>query len=45
MLLRDGRLRYETGRRSRNYVETYHDSVEIAGQLVEIYRNVMEQRA
>jgi glycosyl transferase family 1 len=44
MLLCDGELRHDIGRRSRRYVETYHDSVKIASQLVEVYREVMEAR-
>jgi len=39
-LLKDGKLRYEIGKRSRQYVEKYHDAVKLAKQLVHIYKEI-----
>lgn len=36
-LLEDGHRRYEIGRASRAYVEKYHDSRELAKQLIDVY--------
>lgn len=44
-LLKDGRLRYEIGQRSRAYVEKYHDATKLAQKLVEIYRKLIEGKS
>ena len=43
-ILCDGRLRYEIGKRSRAYVEKYHDATKVAHQLVDIYQEVIKER-
>lgn len=43
-LLRDGKLRHDIGKRSRMYVEKYHDATEISHQLVDIYHEVIKKR-
>lgn len=43
-LLKDGGLRHEIGRRSRAYVEKYHDATRLAHQLVDIYRELIEDK-
>jgi glycosyltransferase involved in cell wall biosynthesis len=43
-LLQDGKLRHEIGRRSREYVEKYHDAFKLAHQLVEIYNEVIKNK-
>jgi len=40
-LLEDGQRRYEIGRRSRAYVEEYHDAHKIARELVAIYERLL----
>lgn len=40
-LLEDGRRRHEIGRRSRAYVEKYHDAHKIARELVAIYEELL----
>lgn len=42
MLLKNPGLRNETGKKSREYVEKYHDDRKMARELVEIYREVIE---
>ena len=42
-LLKDGQRRYEIGRRSRAYVEKYHDAHKIARQLVAIYQELLQK--
>jgi glycosyltransferase involved in cell wall biosynthesis len=42
LLLKDGKLRYEIGKRSRVYVEKHHDAVKLSHQLVDIYRKLIE---
>jgi hypothetical protein len=42
-LLKDGQKRYEIGRRSRVYVEKYHDAHRIARDLVNIYQKLLEK--
>ena len=42
-LLKDGPLRHEAGRKSRAYVEKYHDAHNIARQLVGIYEELIER--
>lgn len=39
-LLKDGKLRHEIGKRSRQYAEKYHDAVKLAHRLVEIYKEI-----
>jgi glycosyltransferase involved in cell wall biosynthesis len=43
-LLRDGELRHEIGKRSRAYVEKYHDAIKLAYRLVDIYQEVIEDK-
>jgi glycosyltransferase involved in cell wall biosynthesis len=43
-LLKDGELRSEIGRKSRAYVEKYHDATKVAHQLVDIYQEVIKER-
>jgi glycosyltransferase involved in cell wall biosynthesis len=43
-LLRDGTLRRELGERSRVFATTYHDALQNAGQLVELYNELLERR-
>lgn len=43
-LLRDGELRHEIGKRSRVYVEKYHDAIKLAYRLVDIYQEVIEDK-
>ena len=43
-LLRDGPRRHEIGRRSRAYVEKYHDAVKLARGLVAIYEELLEKQ-
>lgn len=43
-LLEDGQRRHEIGRRSRAYVEKYHDAHQIARQLVSIYQELIEKK-
>jgi hypothetical protein len=43
-LLRDGELRHEIGKRSRVYVEKYHDAIKLAYRLVDIYQAVIEDK-
>lgn len=40
----DGELRHEMGKRSRAYVEKYHDAAKLALQLVSIYHGLIEHR-
>jgi glycosyltransferase involved in cell wall biosynthesis len=40
-LIRNPSLRHELGKRSRHYVEKYHDHIWVAERLVEIYRSVL----
>ncbi len=42
--LTDGRRRHEIGRRSREYVEKYHDAHKVAQQLVDIYEELLAQK-
>lgn len=42
MLLKNPHLRNEIGKKSRNYVEKYHDERKIAESLVETYQTVIE---
>lgn len=44
-LLRDGTLRHDIGRRSRAYVEKYHDAHKLARELVGIYEELIEKQA
>lgn len=39
-LIENPDLRYDLGVRGRNYVEKYHDSLKIARQLIELYKNL-----
>jgi glycosyltransferase involved in cell wall biosynthesis len=41
-LITDAQLRHETGRKSREYVEKYHDDRKIARELTEIYKEVLD---
>lgn len=41
ILIKDAALRHELGKKSRNYVEKYHDEKKVAEQLVETYREVI----
>jgi glycosyltransferase involved in cell wall biosynthesis len=43
-LVKDGSLRYEIGRRSRQFVEKYHDSKKLAYELVGIYQELMRKK-
>ncbi len=43
-LLADGARRHEIGRRSRAYVEKYHDAIKIAGELKGIYEELLRRR-
>jgi hypothetical protein len=43
-LLADGVRRYETGRRSRTYVERHHDARTVARQIAAIYEGILEKR-
>ena len=43
-LLKDGQRRFEIGRKSRLYVEKYHDAHEIARQLVDIYEELLSKK-
>lgn len=40
-LITDGKLRQETGRKSRLYVEKYHNSDTIAQELVSLFKNAL----
>ena len=42
--IKDGQKRYEVGRKSRAYVEKYHDAHKIARQLVDIYEELLAKR-
>lgn len=42
MLLKNPQMRNEIGKKSRNYVEKYHDERKIAESLVETYQTVIE---
>ena len=42
VLIRDAQLRHEIGKRSRSYVEKYHDDKKIAADLVSVYEEVIE---
>ena len=42
-LLTDGPRRHEIGRRSREYVERYHDAPKVAKDLVRIYEELIEE--
>jgi glycosyltransferase involved in cell wall biosynthesis len=42
-LLEDGYRRYETGRKSRAYVEKYHDAHNLARELVDIYEDISDK--
>jgi len=42
-LLEDGQRRHEIGRRSRAYVERYHDAHELAAELVVIYEELLKK--
>lgn len=39
-LIENPDLRYDLGVKGRNYVEKYHDSLKIAKQLIELYKNL-----
>jgi hypothetical protein len=41
-LVKDGHLRHEIGKRSREYVERHHDAVKLGKQLAAIYGELME---
>lgn len=43
-LLRDGLFRQNIGRRSRAYVEEYHDAYKIARQVLGIYKDLIEKQ-
>ncbi len=43
-LILDGKIRHETGKRSRAYVEKYHDAVKLAHELVEIYSKIIDRK-
>jgi hypothetical protein len=43
-LLVDGQKRHEIGRRSRHYVEQYHDAHKIARQLLSIYQELIAKK-
>jgi hypothetical protein len=43
-LIVDGQRRNEVGRLSRAYIEKYHDANVIAGQLIEIYQDLLDNR-
>jgi hypothetical protein len=43
-LLEDGQRRHEIGRRSRAYVEEYHDAHKIARQLVRLYEELLRKK-
>ncbi|MEQ1920987.1 MAG: glycosyltransferase [Pyrinomonadaceae bacterium] len=45
LLIRDATFRHETGKKSREYVEKYHDDKKIAHDLVDIYKEVIDLRA
>jgi len=40
MLIQDGDLRHELGKKGRQYVEKYHDAKTVARQLVELYKEL-----
>jgi len=44
-LLENGALRHQIGRRSRAYVEKYHDAHKIARDLVKIYEELIEKNS
>lgn len=44
-ILKDGKLRHETGLRSRYYVENFHDATKLANQLVGIYRELIKEKS
>lgn len=44
-LLEDGQRRYEIGRRSRAYVEKYHDAHKLASELVAIYEELLRKQS
>ena len=43
-LICNAQLRYETGLRSRTYVENFHNAVKIGQQLLDIYRELLEEK-
>ena len=43
-LLQDGKRRHEIGKRSREYVEKYHDAIKLAHQLKQIYHEAIRLR-
>ncbi|MCX7704821.1 MAG: glycosyltransferase [bacterium] len=43
-LILDSNLRYEIGKKSRDYVEKYHDAIKLAGELKKIYADVIKKR-
>ena len=44
MLIINGNLRYQVGQDSRKYVEKYHNSIDIAHQLVPIYEKLIKAK-
>ena len=43
-LIQNPRLRHDLGKRSRQYVEKYHDHIQVAQRLVEVYTSVLNSR-
>jgi glycosyltransferase involved in cell wall biosynthesis len=43
-LLNSGKLRYDIGRKSRSYVEKYHDTTVLANKLLDIYKEIMVKK-
>jgi hypothetical protein len=43
-LIRSAQRRHATGLRSRRYVEKHHDAVKIGSQLLDIYRELMDEK-
>ena len=43
-LIQNPRLRHDLGKRSRQYVEKYHDHIQVARKLVDVYTSVLNSR-